>query len=291
MKNILRTIFVFVVGAVFLVSCEKKETNFDAMFNDWDPNNTTYYLQFVDPVQSIVSAIDYADGSLIDITAKISVALLGNPLSTDLVIPITVDPTSTISSDMYTLSASSITIQAGKSSGFITLTTVTENMPIDVPLTFKVTLGTANDAPTGNQLSYTLKRFKYCYTDLAPLVGTWTGIDNMDLVSKTEIKLEGGKVYIKGLGEGWMVNWWGETVLERAWLEMDVDQVSGEFTIDRQYLLTSDWGGDPYRYELDGSGVINACTNELTVTYTIYYEGDSDPAYSNSTLTEKNKHD
>ena len=51
MKNILRTIFVFVVGAVFLVSCEKKETNFDAMFNDWDPNNTTYYLQFVDPVQ------------------------------------------------------------------------------------------------------------------------------------------------------------------------------------------------------------------------------------------------
>lgn len=276
MKNILRTIFIFVVGALILVSCEKKETNFAAMTKDWDPNNTTYYLQFVKATQTLVTAIDYSDGSLIDISTTIGVALIGNPLSTAITIPISVDAASTISSDMYTLSSTSITIPAGKSSGSITITSVTENMPIDVPLTFIVKLGSSNDAPTGTTLTYTMKRFKYCYTDLEALAGSYAGTDSDGYATNVSTKYENGVLYVNGIGEGWMVFYWGEPILERAWLPMVVDQVSGEFTIAKAYAMTTTWAGAPYRYEVSGSGVFDACKGLMTVTANIYYEGDAD---------------
>jgi len=273
MKNILRTIFVFVVGAVFLVSCEKKETNFDAMFNDWDPGNATYYLQFVDASQTLETGVNN-DGSLKHISTTIAVALIGNPQNSDIVIPISPAPSTTISPDMYTLSASSITIPAGQSSGSITLTTITDNMPIDTWLDLVINLGTANDAPTGTTLTYKMKRIKYCYTDITALVGNWSGTDSWGYASHVVTTLVNGELIINGIGFGWFQDWWGEVIVTNTPLVMTVNAVTGSFTIAEQPYLTSTWNGAPQpAYGLSGSGKIDACTKTMTLDYIFHQDG------------------
>lgn len=171
MKNILRTIFIFVVGALILVSCEKKESNWDAMTKDWDPNNTTYYLQFVDASKTLRT--DVADGALVDINTTVAVALLGSPQSSDISVPLTVNAATTAPADSYELSATSITIPAGQSSGSVNFTGFAAKLVQDE--TVKVVLDMdagANAAPTGTQLNYSM--FRICALTPDNIVGDWT---------------------------------------------------------------------------------------------------------------------
>lgn len=52
----------------------------------------------------------------------------------------------------------------------------------------------------------------------------------------------------------------------------------GTVVIPRQYIYTTDYEGDPYDYEILGSGSWNSCggTPTLTLEYDIYYPGEAD---------------
>lgn len=272
MKNIFKLLFVFIAAIALLASCEEEETNFAALTKAPDPN-ATYYLQFKNAQKDLETAVN-DDGDLVDIESTISVALMGTPLATDLVITLGIDPSTTISPSMYTLSATSITIPAGKTSGSVTVKSIVDEMPIAEQMKLVLTLNEgAHNAPAGTTLTYNMFRIDYCFTVLEDLVGSWTGNDTWDYPTEVVTTLEDGKLIINGIGFGWFQDWWGEVIITNTPLVMDVNVVTGSFTIAEQPYLTSTWGGDPQpAYGLSGSGKIDACNKVITLDY-VFHQG------------------
>lgn len=279
MKKVFKILFVFLAAGALFTSCEEIETGFDAITKDVDPA-AGYYLQFIKASQSFETGVTEA-GDLVEVVKPISVVIMGMPQSSPITVELDIDASSTMTPSMYTLSATSITIPAGQTSGSVTVTTKAAEMPVDVPLTLVLTLDAgANNSPspTGTKLTYTFKRFPYCPLEngLADLVGTWTGSDAWYGTGFTSI-VDGTKLRVSGMGEAFMANWWGEPVVSGGSFLMTVNG-NGTVDIPRQYIFTTIWGGDLYDYEVKGTGKWENCgaSPKLTITYDIYYPGDAD---------------
>ncbi len=130
MKNIIKYVLIFVIGGLVLSSCEEKVSNQESAVNDYDKNNTTYYIQYLNASASYATAID-ADGQPTNITTTVGVALLGAPQSSDVTVDLVVAPESTMPADAYTLSSNSIVIPAGATSGSVNLTALADKMTED----------------------------------------------------------------------------------------------------------------------------------------------------------------
>lgn len=279
MKNIIKILFVFIASGALLVSCyDDVETNFDELTKDPDPN-ATYYLQFVDAAQSLETGVSES-GGLVDIETTIAVSLMGMPASEDIKVDLTVDPSSTMESNMYTMSSQSITIPAGKTSGSINLVTIAEEMPVGEELNLIINMDAGeHNSPNSNgtKIDYNLLRINFCpLADLTgDLAGTWNGDDafyssliTAEVASATELTMFGmSKEFIEG--------WWGEPIIEGGTCKMVV-KGNGIVDIPRQYIYTTTYGGAPYRYEIEGAGKWDNCGDKpkLLITYDIYYEGD-----------------
>ena len=279
MKNILRTIFIFVVGALFLVSCEKKETNFDAMTKDWDPNNTTYYVQFVDATQSAETGVAL-DGGFVEITTTISVALIGNPQANATTVALGIDASSTMTPDMYTISGGlNLTIPAGETSASVTITSVAENMPVGVPVVLNLSINDPNAAPTGTEATYTFKRIEFCplVNGPADLIGTWTGSDAYYGSGFVATNATATTIDIDGIGQDFIADWWGEPVVGGGKITIEIAG-NGLITVPRQYLYTTIWGGSNYDYEIAGDGKWTNCgaSPTMKIEYDIFYPGDAE---------------
>jgi hypothetical protein len=274
MKNIIKYILIFVIAAVGFSSCEDLESNFDALTKDYDKGNATYYVQFLNASASYETAIDEA-GLPTNIETTVGVALLGSPQSSDIQVELSVDPASTLESNMYTLSASSITIPAGETSGSVTLTAVADEMPEDEVLNLVVNMAEGVPAaPSANVLNYSMKRIKFCpLLDLNDLVGSWTGADNWGYATKVVTSLDGENFMIQGLNEDWMQDAWGEEIQEMVPVVVTMNP-NGTLVIDRQYYMTTLWDGAPYRYEVSATGKWDNCVKTLSIEYEIFYEGD-----------------
>jgi len=274
MKNIFKILFVFIAASVLMVSCEEEETNFAKLTMEPDAN-AGYYVQFKNASKDLETAVDN-DGNLVDIETTIDVALMGMPLSQDLNIPLKVEGETTMGADMYTLSATSVTIPAGKSSGSVTVKSVVDKMPVaeQKKLVLSVDAG-ANNAPTGTKLTYDMYRIEYCMTVLEDIVGEWGGTDSWDYKTEVVTSLEDGKFIINGLGFGWFQDWWGEVIVTNTPLVMDVNTVTGTFEIAEQPYIVSTWNGDPQpAYGLSASGKIDACNKVLTIDYQFHQGGE-----------------
>lgn len=279
MKKIFKILFVFLAAGALFTSCEEIETGFDAITKDVDPS-AGYYLQFIKASQSFDTGVT-EEGDLVEVVKPISVVIMGMPQSSPITVNLDVDPSSTMTSSMYTLSATSITIPAGQTSGSVTVTTKAAEMPVDVPLKLVLTLDAgANNSPsaTGTKLTYTFKRFPYCPLEngLADLVGTWTGSDAYYGTGFTSV-VEGTKLKVSGMAEAFMNDWWGEPKVAGGSFLMTVNG-NGTIDIPRQYIFTTVYAGVDYDYEVIGTGKWENCgaTPKLTITYDIYYAGDTD---------------
>ena len=278
MKKILRILFVFIVVGMILPSCDKIETGFDKITHEPDPN-ASYYVQFIKAVKTLETSVSLT-GDLVEIVTPIAVSLMGTPQAEAVTIDLTIDPTNTITPAMYTLSANSITIPAGKTSGSITLTTKAASMPIDQPLKFALTLNAGEHntpSASGTKLTYNLKRISFCplINGAADLVGSWVGSDATYASVITTAARTSGSVKISGMGAGFMVDFWGERVVAQGDVIMTV-AVNGFVDIPRQYAFTTDV--DDSNYEIKGSGKWTNCGAKptLVITYDIYYPGDAD---------------
>lgn len=119
---------------------------------------------------------------------------------------------------------------------------------------------------------------KYCQlvNGVNDLAGSWSG-DDGGYDSQITTAVSGTKLEVSGLSEGVITDWWGEAILEGGSFLMTINE-DGTLTIPRQYIYTTEWDGDPYRYEIIGSGTWDNCgsTPALLISYDIYYEGDAD---------------
>jgi len=84
------------------------------------------------------------------------------------------------------------------------------------------------------------------------LVGTWMGTDGDDTgnggtpyASEVVTTYSGGKLYITGLGRGWMQGWWGEVIITETPVEAVVNFATGKITIALQPIMTTTYNGVP----------------------------------------------
>lgn len=287
MKNIIKYILIFVIGGLGLSSCEENLSNWDAMTNDYDKNNTTYYIQFLNATASYSTEIDAA-GLPTNIVTTVGVALLGAPQSSDVIVDLVVDPSSTLASSMYTLSADAITIPAGGTAGSVSLTVLAEEMPEDETLKLVLNMDAGGaESSSAFQLNYDMLRIQFCpLEDLNEMVGTFSGADDYGFECKAVTSVDGENFMIMGLNTNWMEGFWGEAVLEEVPVVVTMNP-NGTLVIDQQYFLTSEWDGDPYRYEVTGTGTWDNCKKILIITYDVIYEdGPNLSDYGYGPITE-----
>jgi len=115
--------------------------------------------------------------------------------------------------------------------------------------------------------------------DLENYAGAWSvktpyhnGLQNDFTAEVTDDTL-----FIDGIGQAFILNFWGETPTTSAPVEITLNS-DGTVSIARQYVYTADYNGGLYDYEIEGSGTWNACgdKNILDLVYDIYYPGDAD---------------
>ena len=267
MKNMIKYVLIFVVGALVLSSCEDLESNYAAMTNDYDKNNATYYIQYLNATQSFETAIDEA-GQPTDIVTSVGVALQGAPQSSDVTVTLVVATESTLPSDAYSLSANSITISAGETSGSVGLTVFADKMTENevVNLVLNMDAGGA-EAATAAQLDYALKRIKFCpLDDMNDLVGKWSGLDDWGNTEKMETSVVDGEFMLTELGTVWLGDIWGEPILAMNPVVVTMNP-NGTLVIEEQAYCTTTYDGAPYDYAIVGSGSWDNCTKTMIISY------------------------
>lgn len=279
MKKVYHILLAVFVAGAFLTSCEEIETGFAKLTSEPDPA-AGYYLQFINAAQSFETGVTEA-GGLVEIVKPIAVVIMGMPQSQAITVDLAVDPSSTIASNMYSLSASSITIPAGSTSGSITLTTTAANMPVGETLKLVLNLDAGeHNSPNSNgtKLTYELKRIEFCplVNGIADLVGSWSGEDAY-YDSEISTAVDGTQLRVSGMNAGFISDWWAETIVAGGSFLMTVTG-NGLVDIPRQYIFTTVYSGTQYRYEIKGSGKWENCgaSPRFIITYDIYYEGDAD---------------
>lgn len=284
MKNILKIITLIVATLFVTLSCEYEDSNWDKLTKDVDPN-ATYYIQFKDASKSLQTGVA-EDGSLVDIQTTVTVGLLGLPRTEPTIVNFTIDPSTTISPNMYELSAESITIPAGAVSGTINLKTNTTLMPVGEVLKFVLNVDAAeNTATAGTRLEYKLERINFCLLTLSDYVGTWTGTDSWGYPTEVTTSLVGGKLMMNGIGFGWFQDWWGEVIVTNNPVEVDVNLITGNFVINDAkqtvpYLVSTYNGVLQTPYKIKASGKITStCEQIIEFTYSFdqggYFDGTS----------------
>jgi len=271
-NNILKYILIFVMGGMVLSSCDWDESVYEQQYRDYDKNATTFYVQFLNATASYATEID-ENGQPTDIETTVAVKLLGPPQSSDIVVNLEVDASSTMTSAMYDLSSMSLTIPAGGTSSTpISLTALAANMPQDEPLTLLLNMDAGGaEAPVAYQLEYTFLRIKFCpLEDYNTMVGNWEGTDDWGYACKSVTAIDGdGDLTIKGLNSGWMVGVWYENPVEEVPVKMTMNP-NGTLVIEQQYFMQTDW--DDSRYEIAGTGTWDNCKKTLVITYDVIYE-------------------
>lgn len=287
MKTILKYLMLIAVAGFVTVSCEYDETNFDSLTTDLDAN-ATYYVQFSNASQSEATGVAL-NGDLIEIETTVAVTLMGTPRNEAITVNFNLDPSSTIESSMYTLSASSITIPAGQTAGSVNFTTVAANMPAGESVIFALNLDAGDhNSPSenGTKLVYNLTRMEFCplVNGSADLAGTWSVTSDLNTGSTANpawytedgfsAVANGADLDITGIGQSFIAGFWGEPVVSGGTITMEIAP-NGLVNIPRQYIYTTTWSGALYDYEIAGSGTWANCGNNptLSITYDIYYPG------------------
>jgi len=279
MKKLYRIFFALTLTGMFIYSCMEKEAGFGSITSKPDPN-ASYYVQFLNASKTMETGVTDA-GTLVDATSAVSVSLMGMPQTTPITVNLTPDPSNTLTPTMYTLSANSITIPAGSTSGSVTFTTVTAKMPVGTTLKFVLNMSAGDHnspSATGTKLTYNVKRINFCplANGAASLVGSWSGKDagyNSNLINTV---LKGSDLTVSGMNVGFINDFWGEDITKGGSFTMTV-KGNGTVDIPRQYIFTTVYKGALSDYEIKGSGKWENCGSKpkLTITYDIYYVGDA----------------
>ena len=288
MKKIIKLLLILVIGGAFFSACEQPESNWNTMTKDYDKNNATYYVQFLNSTASYETAID-AEGNPSDIVETVSVALLGAPQASEITVNLVKDPSSTIEDNMYTLSSNTITIAAGATSGSVTLTTIASEMVEDetVKLVLNMDAG-GKEATSATQLVYSLKRIKFCPWAVDDMVGTYSGTDYNGYSQTTSsgktftvAKVDDNHIEVSGMGAALYEDIWAEAVTAGDKVKMTVNP-NGTLSFENQFLCQTDGVWDYYMGPGGGTAKWDGCT----FTFTIPWYWHWDDAYGDDISCE-----
>ena len=274
-NNIIKYILIFVIGSLVLSSsCENIESNYDLMTKDYDKNGTTFYIQYLNASQYFETAIDEA-GLPEDIVTTVGVKLLGPPQSSDISVQLILDGSSTIPSDAYELSSSSIVIPAGGTSGTVSLTVLADKMTEDETVTLVMNMDAGGaEAASASQLNYDLKRIKFCpLNDLNTMAGNWSGVDDWGNEEKMTTSVDGENLMMIDLGKVWLNDVWGEPTSAMNPVVVTMNP-NGTLVIEEQAYCSTTYEGLPYEYAIVGEGSWDNCKHTMHIEYDMHNTTD-----------------
>ncbi len=296
MKNIFKLLSIFIVAGILFVSCEKIPY-FQDNSRPADANVADYYLQFINAAKTAETGVTVS-GELVEVQSSIAVVIMGMPQSQDITVNITLDPASTLAADMYTLSATSITIPAGQTSGSVDFSTVAANMPVGQTLTFILNMDAGahnNPNPNATKLTYNVKRIEFCPWTAAEMVGTYTGTDfsgygqlTMEGASFEVFLVDDTHIAVSGLCQSLYVGAWGETVTGGDRVVFEV-LPNGLMTTVNQHLCETDNVWDYYMGP-DASRTLkwDGCNQIITIPYIFHWDAGYADAYQCLAVMTKN---
>ena len=129
----------------------------------------------------------------------------------------------------------------------------------------------------GTSYTVTENAFLLFDLDINDFVGTYGGLDgslgtgfNWQFANPVDVTLDGGDLKVLGLNFDWMQNIWEETITDSVAVVMTMS-TDGTLAIANQYYMTTDFEGDPYVYNISGTGTWSSCDPAtLHFEYDIY---------------------
>lgn len=265
MKQIIRT-SIFIVGLMCLVSsCEENEIPV------LDPNGQV----LVEFDQSSITIPTPEEGASKQVKVYVT-----NTSTSERSIDVSVDPSSTATSDQYTIS--DLVIPANSYVGTITISgnynAIPENGSSNLILNLNGVGGVQTQVSDG---TLNVELFRTCPIEPSQFVGNWTGSGswgNTDFDYATEVTTtldDDGNLLINGLVFQWFTGWWSEIIITNEPVKMEIDPETGEITIEEQFYITSTYNGDPQpAYNIKATGmVLNACSKTIEIYPTLVQGG------------------
>ncbi len=124
--------------------------------------------------------------------------------------------------------------------------------------------------------------------DASILLGAYTGIDGtMHGLGYTSpgavtIALDGTDLTIDGLNQDFILNIWGEEVQTQVPVVFTYDPYTFEIDIPQQYIFTTLYSGSLYDYDIVGSGILDVCSETITLDYEMIQDGFEVGAWLNT---------
>jgi len=131
--------------------------------------------------------------------------------------------------------------------------------------------------------------FAEAVSQVSPDVEVWYGIDvddtsgfhnypsqvvSYEACANSQAVFE--DLWVVGLGFGWMVNFWGETVIDSTTVQLTYSYFDSTVTIAEQDYITTLYDGDPYPYTIFGTGTFVDDTlgyRHISLNYELDQEG------------------
>ncbi len=278
MKKIFKSLIYITVLAFFVSACDENDTTFDPLsfpedaFIAMESSNSIEVLESTtSPIEIVVNFANTLGGATTDLTVEFS---------------ITSD--SAIEGVHYTIegSSSQLIFPAGSLNAKIVIIPIDNSEEDgDKVLTFTlisspVSIGLPGPDSFNKSVTVTLTDDDCGFT-FEGLDGiSWIGTDNSggEGPNATQIvtSFDGTNLLMDGIAFGWLTNtgYWDEVVVASAPVIVDMDPVTGEFTIDEQYLADTTWLGNPQAtYSISASGQYFSCLHKMIVNYTLYQGG------------------
>ena len=152
MKKIIKQFALLAITFLVAVSCNWDDSENEILISGDDGG--IYYLQFKNDVVALEIGIS-PSGDPVEAEPAILLSILGYPLDQDLTVNLSIDPSSTATSDMYQLGSTTLVIPAGEVTASTTFTTVSENMPVGDVVTLTLN---ADAASVSTQITFSLLR-------------------------------------------------------------------------------------------------------------------------------------
>lgn len=277
MKKIIKKIIYITMIAVFTTACDTDETVYNALiypedsFVSIDGGDVTVLESDEEPIVIQVNYSNTVAGSSSEVTVNFS---------------ITSD--TAIEGVHYTIedNRTSLNYPVGDFVDTIIIHLIdNDEEDGNKVLTFTLddanaSLGYPGPTPSGTSIDINITDNDCAFTfdDLNNI--SWIGNDNAsggEGPNSTQIVtyFDGTNLLMEGISYGWLSgSYWNEVVVAEVPVIVDMDPITGVFTVDFQYLCDTTWLGNPQpTYSIEASGQYFSCTNVMVVNYDLYQGG------------------
>lgn len=137
---------------------------------------------------------------------------------------------------------------------------------------YRTYFGTLN--VSGSTYAFT-EDVSYYVPDPTTLAGDWNG-DDAGYPSQVLTQVD-GDLQVIGLNFGWILDFWGETVIDSSYVDVIVNWCAGEISIEEQNYMVTLYDGKEYPYTIAGSGTFDISGDYPTmeIVYEVFQDGFS----------------